>query len=102
MIFLQGLWHSLKVVCGAGYWLLTILLVWAGFAQLGTAPQWGWACFAVVLAVFAGRGMISKRYVEPATSYIIACGAYAVFLIFAGIATGYFDPRHMAPQLPPV
>ncbi|MGA9658410.1 MAG: hypothetical protein WBQ60_04835 [Asticcacaulis sp.] len=89
MIFLQGLWHSLKVVGVAVYWLLFIGLVWAGFAQLGSQPQWGWACFGMVLAVFAARGLIARRLVSPGASYVLGCAAFIAFFTAAWMITGY-------------
>jgi choline-glycine betaine transporter len=83
MTFLRGLWHGLKVLGAALYAILTIGLIWAGLAQLGSAPRWGWACLAVVLAVFAARGLIHNRGVEKGASYVIAAGAYLAFLLLA-------------------
>lgn len=83
MTFLRGLWHGLKVLGAALYAVLTVGLVWAGLAQLGSAPRWGWACLAVVLAVFAARGLIHNRGVEKGASYVVAAGAYGVFLLIA-------------------
>ena len=87
MTFLRGLWHGLKVLGVALYAILTLGLVWAGLAQLGSAPRWGWACLAVVLAVFAARGLIHNRGVEKGASYVIAAGLYLGFLFVAAIVT---------------
>ncbi len=87
MIFLQALWHSVKIVTTAGYWLLTLLFVWAGLAQL--TSRWGWACFACVLAIFAARGLIARRITGPDVANVLACAAYGLFLAVAGMLTRY-------------
>lgn len=88
MIFLRALWHTAKVVGGALYWLLSVCFVWAGLVQLGSAPSWGWACLAFVLALFVGRGLVARR-IGSGASYVAGCGAFAVFLIAAAVMTGY-------------
>lgn len=88
MIFLQAMWHSLKVLSAALYWLLLVCLVWAGLAQMGTAPRWGWACLGVVLAVFAGRGLLLRRF-SSGVRDVAGCAAFFVFMAVAWIATGY-------------
>lgn len=90
MIFLQAMWHSVKVISVALYWLLMVCFVWAGFAQLGSEPRWAWGCFACVLGVFAGRGLlINRRLVSPAQGYVLGCGVFLVFMLVAGYVTGY-------------
>ncbi len=88
MIFLNGVWHGLKVVCIALYWLLSFCLVWAGFALMGTAPRWGWANFAVVLVLFAARGF-SRRYVSPGVGYVVSVGLIFIYFAVAATLTGY-------------
>ncbi|MDI7773983.1 hypothetical protein [Asticcacaulis sp. EMRT-3] len=89
MSVIYGLWHGLKVLGAGLYGLLTLGLVWAGLAQLGRAPRWGWACFAVVLGVFAVRGLLVNRGVAKGASYVIATGLYIVFFVAAALITGY-------------
>jgi hypothetical protein len=88
VILLRALWHTAKVVGGALYWLLSVCFVWAGLAQLGTAPSWGWGCLAFVLALFVARGFAAKR-IGVGPSNVAGCGAFIVFLIFAAVTTGY-------------
>jgi len=88
MIFLRAMGHSAKVLAAALYWLLFVCLIWAGLAQLGSAPRWGWACLAVVLGVFAARGLVLRRLSAGARDGI-SLGAYAVFLAVAWVVTGY-------------
>ncbi len=91
MIFLKAMWHSVTVVSAAIYWILLVCFIWAGLAQLGSQPRWGWACFACVLAVFAGRGLlVNRRLVSPAVGNVLGCGVFMVFMVVAGYATGYF------------
>ncbi len=88
MIFLSALWHTCKVVGAGLYWLLTVCFIWAGVAQLGTAPSWGWGCLAFVLALFVLRGLVARR-IGGGASYVVGCGAFIVFLIVAAVTTGY-------------
>ncbi len=89
MILFQGLWHASKVVSAAMFWLLTIAFVWAGFALMGTDPHWGWTDLAVAIGLFAGRGLMTPRFVPAGSSYVIGFGAQIVFLIFAAMVTHY-------------
>jgi hypothetical protein len=88
MIFLQAMWHSLKVLAAGLYWLLFVCLIWAGLAQLGAEPHWGWACLAVVLGVFAARGLLLRKY-SSGVRDVAGCGAFFVFMAVAWIVTGY-------------
>lgn len=90
MTFLRGLWHGLKVLGAALYALLTLGLVWAGLVQLGSAPRWGWTCLAVVLFVFAARGLIVNRGVDKGAGYVIAAGLYLAFLFAAAVVAKGF------------
>jgi hypothetical protein len=87
-MLIEGLWHALKVVSAGLYWLLFICLIWAGFALMGTSPQWGWGNLAFVLALFAAKGY-AGRWLKGGASYVAGCGVIAVYLIFAAIATGW-------------
>lgn len=89
MILLQGLWHALKVVSAAMFWLMTIGLIWAGLALMGSDSHWGWTDIAVAVGIFAGRGMIAPRFVSAGVSYVIAFAAQTVFLVVAAMITGY-------------
>jgi hypothetical protein len=89
MILLQGLWHACKVLSAAMFWLMTIALVWAGFALMGQDARWGWADLAAAIGIFAGRGLMTPRFVPAGASYVIAFGTQVAFLIFAAIITRY-------------
>ena len=89
MMLLQGLWHALRVVSAAMFWLMTIGLVWAGLALMGSDSHWGWADIAVAAGLFAARGLITPRFVSPRASYVIGFAAQVVFLVIAAVLTGY-------------
>ena len=89
MILFQGLWHALKVVSAAMFWLMTIALVWAGLALMGSDSHWAWTDIAVVIGLFAARGLIAPRFVSAGTSYVIAFAAQIVFLVVAAMITHY-------------
>ncbi len=88
MMFLAGLWHSLKVISIALYWLLSVCFIWAGFAQMGTSPSWGWACIACVLTLFVARGLTARR-IDSGLSYVLACAGFGLFMALAWSLTGY-------------
>lgn len=87
-MFLQGLWHGLKVVSVGLYWLLTLGIVWAGFVLMGTRSGWGWGNIAFALALFAARGY-SARWLKDGVSYVAACGVIGVYFIVAAALTGW-------------
>jgi hypothetical protein len=89
MMLLQGLWHACKVLSAAMFWLMTIAFVWAGFALMGKDAHWGWTDLAVAIGIFAGRGLITPRFVPAGASYVIAFGAQIAFLIAAAMITRY-------------
>ena len=89
MIFLDALKHTLKVLGAALYWLLTIVFIWAGLVQMGTAPGWGWGCIALVLALFAARGLLVPRVISAPVSYLLGCAAFFAFMAAAWTITGY-------------
>ncbi len=89
MILLQGLWHAAKVVSAAMFWLMTIVLVWAGLAMMGTDSRWGWADLAAAIGIFAGRGLITPRFVTAGPSYVAGFAAQLAFLALAAVVTGY-------------
>ncbi|MBW8880168.1 MAG: hypothetical protein JF615_01740 [Asticcacaulis sp.] len=89
MMLLQGLWHTLKVVSSAMFWLMTFALVWAGLALMGSDSRWGWIDIAVAAGLFAGRGMITPRFVPGGAAYVIGFAAQIAFLMIAAAVTGY-------------
>ncbi len=89
MMLLAGLWHALKVVSAGLYWLLTLCLVWAGFALMGQAAVWGWADIFVAVGLFVARGLITPRFVSAGASYVAGFGAQIVYLLLAAVLTGY-------------
>jgi len=96
MLFLAGLWHMIKVMSAAGYWLLSIGLLWAGFILMGSDPRWGWACFSCVLAVFALRGLVTRNMPKGGGN-VLACLCFGLFLAVAAIVSHY-DPGALLPQ----
>lgn len=88
MIFLQGIWHGVKVVSAGLYWLLFLCILWAGFALMGDAPQWGWGNLAFALAVFAARGY-ATRVMPVGASYVAGCAVIALYFVFAAVVTGW-------------
>ncbi|WP_443750291.1 hypothetical protein [Asticcacaulis solisilvae] len=89
MMLFQGLWHALKVVSAAMFWLMAVALVWAGLALMGSDSHWGWTDIAVAIGLVAARGMISPRFVPGGASYVIGFAAQIVFLVIAAVLTGY-------------
>ncbi len=89
MMLVQGVWHALRVVSAAMFWLMTIGLVWAGLAMMGSDSHWGWADLAVATGIFAARGLISPRFVPVGASYVIGFAAQLIFLMIAALLTGY-------------
>jgi len=89
MILVQGLWHALKVVSAAMFWLMTIAFVWAGLALMGSDSHWGWTDLAVAIGLFAARGLVAPRFVTAGASYVLGFGAQIVFLIIAAVITRY-------------
>lgn len=89
MMLLHGLWHATKVTGAGLFWLLTIGLVWAGLAMMGTDSHWGWIDIAVAIGLFAARGLIAPRFVSAGASYVIGFAAQVVFLVIAAWLTGY-------------
>jgi hypothetical protein len=81
MTFLRGLWHGLKVTGVAVYVVLTVYFLWSGLIMFGHGL--GWACFAVVLAVFAIRGLSVNRGLSRGASYVLAAGLYLLVLFVA-------------------
>lgn len=89
MMLLRGLWHTLKVMSAALFWLLTIAFVWAGLALMGSDSRWGWTDIAVAIGLVAARGLITPRFVPPAAAYVIGFGVQIAFLLIAAWITGY-------------
>ena len=87
MIFLQAMWHSARVIGASLYWLLSLGLVWAGFAQLGTAPVWGWACFGLVALATAARMIAAPKFISHPAGYVLATGLYLAAMILALVIT---------------
>ena len=83
MLFLQGLWHSVRVVGASLYWLLTIGLHWAGFAQLVEAPVWGWFCLILATVASAACFLVSPRFMPRPAGYVLATAIYLVALTIA-------------------
>jgi hypothetical protein len=80
-MFLKAMWHMLKVVSAAGYWLLTVGLVWGGIAALGSQPALGWALIILVAGLFAVRVYVGGRFVPAGTAYVMAFAAYIAVLV---------------------
>lgn len=80
-MFLQALWHMLKVISVAGYWLLSIGLVWGGIAALGAQPALGWALIILVAGLFAVRIYVSGRFIPGGTAYVMAFVVYLTVLL---------------------
>ena len=89
MILFQGLWHAARVVSAAMFWLMTIALVWAGLALMGSDSHWAWTDLAAAIGIVAGRGMITPRFVSGGASYVIGFGVQIVFLVIAAMVTHY-------------
>ena len=88
-MFLNALWHALKVVSAGLFWLLEICLIWAGFALMGSHSQWGDADLFVAIGLFVARGLITPRFVPAGASYVIAFAGQLVYFAIAIVLTGY-------------
>ncbi len=88
-MFLNALWHALKVVSAGLFWLLEIGLVWAGFALMASKHEWGLGNLMVAIALFVGRGLITPRFVSGGASYVIAFAAQLIYFGIAIVVTGY-------------
>ena len=74
-MFLEGLWHALKVVSAGLYWLLFICLIWAGFALMGTATFSLYTCALTMLGEHFRGGMLVAGAAAYALAYAIGSGA---------------------------
>ena len=80
MIFLQGLWHSAKVVGAGLYWLLSLAFLWGGFMQMGHPGMAGEVCIAFVICLFLLRFVLVKRFVAASMFNVAATVAFFIFI----------------------
>ncbi|WP_155847592.1 hypothetical protein [Asticcacaulis benevestitus] len=81
-LWLQGLWHSAKVVSAGLYWLLSLAFLWGGFVQMGYPGMAGEVCIAFVICLFLLRFILVKRFVAAS---VFNVAATVVFFIFIAI-----------------
>lgn len=82
MIFLKGLWHGLKVLATAGYWLLSLYFVWAALILMGRDWRVALALVALVAGLFVARIGVGRRLKSPGAAYVAAFVIYmAVFVV---------------------
>jgi len=81
MLFLQGLWHSAKVISAGLYWLLSLGFLWGGLMQWGKAPVIGQVCVGFVAGLFLLRIALVKRFVSAAVFNVAATVAFLVFIV---------------------
>ncbi len=82
MIFLKGLWHGLKVVATAGYWLLSLYFVWAALILLGHDWRPAAALLAMVAGLFAARIGLGRAVRSPGAAYVAAFAIYMAVFVF--------------------
>ncbi len=82
MIFLKGLWHGLKVVATAGYWLLSLYFVWAALILLGRDWRPAAALLAMVAGLFVARLGLGRAIKSPGAAYVAAFAIYMVVFVF--------------------
>lgn len=81
MIFLQGLWHSAKVIGAGSYWLLSLAFLWGGLVQLSRQPAAGQACIGFVICLFLMRLVLVKRFVSAGVFNVVATAAFLAFIV---------------------
>ncbi len=90
MIFLNGLWHGLKVISTGLYWLGTLYFVWAAFIAMRQSQALGWAMLLMVAGVFVGRIYAGRVFKSPGAAYVGAAAIYAA--AFAWLAMHFVQP----------
>ncbi|MDV6330184.1 hypothetical protein [Asticcacaulis sp. 201] len=80
MLFLQGIWHSAKVIGAGLYWLMSLGFLWGGLMQWGKDPLLGQVCVGFVICLFCLRIVLVKRVVTAAVFNVAACLVFFVFV----------------------
>ncbi len=88
MIFLKGLWHGLKVMAIAGYWLMTIYFVWSALILLSRDWRPAVALLLMVAGLFPLRGVLARRMKSPGMGYVAAFAVYLAVFVIMYLHTG--------------
>ena len=79
-LWLQGLWHSAKVVGAGLYWLMSLAFLWGGLMQMGHPGMAGEVCIAFVVCLFLLRFILVKRFVAASVFNVAATVAFFIFI----------------------
>lgn len=85
MIFLKGLWHGVKVLAAAGYWLLSLYFIWAALILLGRDWRPAVALVLMVAGLFPLRLVLARRLNSPGAGYVVA------FVIYMAVFVAMYD-----------
>ncbi len=79
--FLKAMWHSLSVVCGALFWLISIGFFAGGLTLWGDRPVVGQVSVGFVVLMLAARFLTVPKYLKPAVFSVMGVIAYALLVI---------------------
>lgn len=79
--FLKAMWHSLTVVCGALFWLMSLAFFAGGLTLWGDRPVVGQISVGFVVLILAARFLSVPKYIKPQVYSIIGVIAYALMVI---------------------
>lgn len=78
---LKALWHSMTVVCGALFWLMSIGFLAGGITLMGARPVVGQVSVGFVVILLLVRFTCVPKYIKPQVFSIIGVIAYVMMVV---------------------